>query len=223
MFYNVIEKFISIDGEGPTAGEIAAFIRFVGCNLNCSWCDTAYSIDRDSKGEAMTKDEIYKFIKDAGTTNVTLTGGEPLIQEGIEELIYFLAKDKTLSIHIETNGSIPYYKLKKVWDLENVCFILDYKLPESRMENKMDFKNYEVIQKKDVCKFVIASKEDLTRALEIVKTYNLTEKSTVFFSGVLGKIKYVDIVDFMKENKLNKIKLQLQLHKIIWLPETRGV
>ena len=67
MVYNIIEKFLSIDGEGPTAGEIATFIRFGGCNLSCIWCDTAYSIDMNVKGEALTKEEIYDYIKDNGT------------------------------------------------------------------------------------------------------------------------------------------------------------
>ena len=98
--FNIVEKFLSIDGEGPTAGEIATFIRFGGCNLACDWCDTAYSIPKTIKGEALSKEDIYNFIKENGAKNVTLTGGEPLIQSGIEELIYFLAKDLNLLIHI---------------------------------------------------------------------------------------------------------------------------
>ena len=220
MVYNIIEKFLSIDGEGPTAGELAVFIRFGGCNLACSWCDTAYSIPKSVKGEALTKEDIYKYIKDNGTKNVTLTGGEPLIQEGIEELIYFLSKDKELLIHIETNGSMPIYKYEKI---DNVIFILDYKLPSSNMEQKMDVKNYENLRNIDICKFVIGSMEDLEKAKEIVESYKLTERCLVYFSPITTTIKPVEIVEFMKEHKMNNIRLQIQLHKIIWSPETRGV
>ncbi|MHC1719380.1 MAG: putative 7-carboxy-7-deazaguanine synthase QueE [Clostridiaceae bacterium] len=223
MKYNVIEKFLSIDGEGPTAGELAAFIRFGGCNLSCAWCDTAYSIPMEIKGELLTKEEIYGFIKDTGARNVTITGGEPLIQYGIEELLYFLAQDNDLLIHIETNGSIPVYELERLVPLENISFIVDYKLPGSGMEDRMDLKNYELIGKKDVCKFVISSLEDLERARKVVDTYNLTDKSLVYFSPVSSMIKPVVIVEFMKEHRMNKIRLQIQLHKIVWSPETRGV
>lgn len=223
MEYNVIEKFLSIDGEGPTAGELAAFIRFGGCSLACAWCDTAYSIPMEIKGELLTKEEIYGFIKSTGARNVTITGGEPLIQYGIEELLYFLAQDKGLLIHVETNGSIPVYEFEKLVPLENISFIIDYKLPGSGMEDRMDLKNYELIGKKDVCKFVISSLEDLKRAKEVVEEFNLTEKCLVYFSPVSSMIQPVVIVEFMKEHRMNRIRLQLQLHKIVWAPETRGV
>ena len=100
-----------------------------------------------------------------------LQGENHLIQKDIEELIYFLAKDSELIIHIETNGSVPIYNFKRIDNLDNVSFILDYKLPSSGMENKMDMKNYEVISKKDVCKFVIETMEDLIKAKEIVETF----------------------------------------------------
>jgi len=223
MVYNIIEKFLSIDGEGPTAGEIATFIRFGGCNLSCIWCDTAYSIDRNVKGETLTKEEIYDYIKDNGTKNVTITGGEPLIQEGIEDLLHFLSKDQDLLIHIETNGSVPIYNFKKIEALKNVSFIVDYKLPASNMESKMDLKNYVVIRRNDVCKFVIASLADMVRAKEIVDTYKLDKKCLVYFSPITTSIEPNLIVEFMKEYKMNNIRLQLQLHKIIWPLEARGV
>lgn len=223
MEYNVIEKFLSIDGEGPTAGEIATFIRFGGCNLNCSWCDTAYSIACNVKGEQLTKEQIYEYIKENGADNVTLTGGEPLIQKEIGQLIYFLAQDKSLLVHIETNGTIPIYNYEKIKGLRNVSFIVDYKLPGSKMENKMHLNNYKAVGSGDVCKFVIGTEEDLKRARDIVYKYRLTERCMVYFSPVMAAVEPVKIVNFMKENKLNKVRLQLQLHKIIWPPDTRGV
>lgn len=225
--YNVIEKFFSVDGEGPTAGQIATFIRFGGCNLNCSWCDTSYSTPKDIKGTPMTKEEIHEFIKTNGAQNVTLTGGEPLIQPDIEELIIFLSKDENLSIHIETNGSVDIKpiknKLKQDNYPNNVDFILDYKLPNSKMEKLMYHDNLNNVQSSDVYKFVVASKEDLAIALQIIKEYDLPNKCLVYFSPVLGQIEPVEIVEFMKEHKLNKVRLQLQLHKFIWSPDTREV
>lgn len=223
MRYNIIEKFLSIDGEGPTAGEIAAFIRFGGCNLSCVWCDTAYSISSDVTGEQLTKEEIYSFIKGTGARNVTITGGEPLIQEGVEELIYHLAQDPELFIHIETNGSVPVYEFRRISPLPNVSFIVDYKLPDSGMESRMDLRNFELISSKDVCKFVIASTEDLEKAKAIIERYGLSEKCLVYLSPITSMIEPVEIVEFMKKYRMNRIKLQLQLHKIIWSPDTKGV
>lgn len=223
MEYNVIEKFLSIDGEGPTAGEIATFIRFGGCNLCCSWCDTAYSIPSYVKGEILSKEDIYEYIRENGAKNVTLTGGEPLIQKDIEELIYFLARHLNILIHIETNGSVPIYNYGRLRKLKNVSFIVDYKLPSSKMENNMDMKNYAALREKDVCKFVIGTEEDLIKAKVIVDRYKLSEKCLVYFSPIITTIEPAVIVEFMKRNKMNNIRLQIQLHKIIWSPETRGV
>lgn len=223
MTFNVIEKFISIDGEGPTMGELATFIRFAGCNLNCSWCDTAYSIPMNQKCEMLSAEQICDYIKKSGVNNVTLTGGEPLMQQGIEELIDMLSKYSLLMIHIETNGSVPIYKFKKIRHLDNVRFILDYKLPSSDMEDRMDLLNYEELCSNDACKFVIENEQDLNRAKEIVDKYNLTEKCLVLFSPITSSIEPIKIVEFLKDNKLNKVRLQLQLHKIVWSPETRCV
>lgn len=223
MEYNIIEKFLSIDGEGPTAGELAVFIRFGGCNLSCRWCDTAYSIPGNAKGEMLTKEQIYEFIKSCEVENVTVTGGEPLIHDGIEDLICFLALDNSLRIHIETNGSVPVYSFEKLASFGNVSFIIDYKLPGSGMENKMCLENFELIRSNDVCKFVISSSEDLERAAEIINKFSLTSKCLVYLSPVISETDPKIIVEFMKNHKMNRVRLQLQLHKIIWSPDTRGV
>ena len=104
--YNVVEKFVSINGESKFAGQLAVFIRFRGCNLNCVYCDTKWANTADAPAEQMTKEEIYDYIKSTGVRNVTLTGGEPLLQKGIQELLEYLAKDKNIRIEIETNGSV---------------------------------------------------------------------------------------------------------------------
>lgn len=222
--FNVIEKFISVDGEGPTAGELATFIRFQGCNLRCSYCDTKYSWDEESLRniEVLSAKEIYDYIKSTKVKNVTLTGGEPLIQKNISSLLELLNDDKDLVVHIETNGSVNIREFKEKY--KNIIFILDYKNPSSNMMKQMDIENFNLIDKKDVYKFVIGSKEDINKALEIIKLYDLQNRCLVYFSPVFdSSLTMEEIVDFMKENNLNNVRLQVQLHKIIWDKEVRGV
>ena len=219
--FNIIEKFLSIDGEGPTAGEIATFIRFQGCNLRCSWCDTTYSFDKENITEVLDENEIYSYIKSNKTKNVTLTGGEPLIQNGIEKLLNLLNEDKDLLVHIETNGSVDILPFKQKF--KNISFIVDFKLPKSKMNEKMYLDNLKNVDENDVYKFVIGSREDLLVTYEIIKKYSLDSKCMVYLSPVLGEIEPKDIVEFMKEKSLNNVKLQIQMHKVIWDKDTKGV
>lgn len=219
----VIEQFISLDGEGPTAGELAYFVRFEQCNLRCSWCDTVYSWDGTTPVQHKTPQQIYNDIKASGIRNVTLTGGEPLIQNDIVELVQLLADDDTLLVHIETNGSIDIAPFRSACPAKNILYILDYKLPESGMEQQMCLENLNQVEHDDVYKFVIASEDDLHRAVEIVKAYQLQHRCQVFFSPVRELIDPLVIVEEMKEQCLNKVRLQLQLHKILWPKEMRGV
>ena len=221
--FPIIEKFISIDGEGPMAGALATFIRFEGCNLRCKWCDTTYSWEAGEEKELLSAQEIYKYIKETGIQHVTLTGGEPLMQKEIGTLLSLLAKDEKLLVHIETNGSIPIKPFKKAYGEENIRYIVDYKLSGSGMQEKMVLENLDAVTKKDVYKFVVASKKDLEQAYSIIKSYNLDTRCKVYFSPVTDQIHPQEIVEFMKTKKLGKVKLQLQMHKIIWSKESRGV
>jgi len=221
--FNIVEKFLSIDGEGPSSGELATFIRFQGCNLRCSWCDTTYSWDKESTLEVLTVNEIYNYIKETGVTNVTLTGGEPLIQENIDEFLDILNKDDNLKIHIETNGAVDIQPFKKKHKRNNISYIVDFKLPSSNMTNKMNLNNLNVVDNSDVYKFVVGSNKDLEMAYEIIIKYELTSKCLVYLSPVSGNIDMEEIVEFMKDKKLNKVRLQAQLHKIIWDKNARGV
>ena len=221
--FNIIEKFLSIDGEGPTAGELATFIRFQGCNLRCSWCDTKYSWSKEDITETLNSDEIYSYIKSNKVNNVTLTGGEPLMQDGIEELLQLLSNDKELNIHIETNGAVNIGKFKDAVKAENISYIVDFKLPASNMTEKMDMRNLELVSKNDVYKFVVGSEEDLIKAYEIITQYDLTSKCLVYLSPVFGSIDMERMVEFMKENNMNKVRLQVQLHKVIWDKDKKGV
>ena len=221
MVLQVVEKFISINGEGRRCGQLATFIRFAGCNLNCGYCDTAWANDRKVAFDPMTAEEVYAYIKETQVTNVTLTGGEPLLQQDMGELLELLSQDPELYVEIETNGSVL---LSKFSDLENPpSFTMDYKLPSSGMERMMALENVDFLTEKDTVKFVSGSMADLEKARELINKYKLTEKTSIFISPVFGDIELESIVDFMKDNQMNGVNMQVQLHKIIWDPNERGV
>lgn len=214
----VIEKFVSINGEGLKSGELATFIRFAGCNLRCPYCDTKYSYE-NPKYEDLTIEEIIDFINESKVHNVTLTGGEPLLVNGIDILINKLSS-LGYRIELETNGSVD---ISKYYGIPGVSFTLDYKGPTSLMEGRMNLDNYKYIGKNDVVKFVCGSDMDLIKAKEIILKYNLNEISNSFLSPMFGEINLEDMVNFMKDNNLNGVRLQIQIHKIIWNPNERGV
>ncbi len=219
--YNVIEKFVSINGEGILAGQLAVFIRFKGCNLACSYCDTAWANESQAPCTIMTEHQIYGYIKDTGVKNVTLTGGEPLLQPDILTLLRMLSRDKDLHMEIETNGSID---LSGFMNMENPpSFTMDYKLPGSFMESHMLISNFKLLTKKDTVKFVAGSTEDLDRVKEIITVHGLNSKCHVYISPVFGKINLKEAAEYMKQNTMNDVTLQPQLHKIIWGPAERGV
>lgn len=219
--FQVVEKFVSINGEGKRAGELALFIRFKGCNLACSYCDTSWANEPDCVVEQMTKEEILDEIRKAGVRNITLTGGEPLLQEGIEELISLILKEPFYRIEIETNGSVDISRYVQMERRPSIT--MDYKLAESGMEEKMLLENLTKLSTQDSLKFVVSSRQDMERAYEIIQQYELLEKVTIFFSPVFGKIEPVEMVNFLMEHKLNDVKVQIQLHKVIWDPAQRGV
>lgn len=222
--YSVVEHFASINGEGRRAGQLAYFVRFKGCGLTCAYCDTSWANEKDAPFEEMTAQQIYEDIKLSGITNVTLTGGEPLMQDGIKELIDILLADGRLNVEIETNGSISLDKyIPSDGAARRPVFTMDYKLPSSDMEIMMLKTNFELLSREDTVKFVAGSAGDLERARDVIDIYKLTEKCNVYISPVFGELDPADIVEFMKENRMNGVNLQLQLHKLIWDPEKRGV
>jgi 7-carboxy-7-deazaguanine synthase len=222
MKYKVVEKFISINGEGNLSGQLAVFIRFAGCNLSCSYCDTSWANKEDVKYELMSGNELYDYIKSKRIRNVTLTGGEPLLQDGIYELLALLASDICLRVEIETNGSVDISRFSSI-SPESPVFTMDYKLPSSGMEDKMLLNNFNYLKQKDAVKFVVGSSDDLDKVKYLIEKYNLPGKCNVHLSPVFGRIEMETIVEFMKQNEMNLVRLQPQLHKFIWHPDARGV
>ena len=225
--FRVVEHFISINGEGRRAGQLAYFIRFAGCNLKCEYCDTMWANEPDVKCENYTEELLYEMITGAGIKNITLTGGEPLLQPGMKELLEVLRTTRDLNIEIETNGSVDieqFFSEQEEFIEDNVSFTLDYKTSASGMEDRMCLHNYEVVRSNDTVKFVVGSIDDLDTARQVIERYHLIEKGCrIYISPCFGKIEPSEIVDYMVEHKLNDINVQLQLHKYIWDPNMRGV
>lgn len=222
----VVEIFSSIEGEGIRSGKLVTFIRLGGCNLRCSYCDTTYSYDIQQCSD-MTIPQIIATAREAGNELVTITGGEPLIHDDIQELIDQLI-DEDFKVNIETNGSVsirPFYrsiKNEKYVPPDNLIFTLDWKSPSSNMNNKMLVDNLYALDYEDVLKFVVGSSEDLNEMLRVLQAYEFN-CSNIFISPVFGQIDMKDIVDFMKLHDLQNCRLQVQLHKIIWPVDMRGV
>ena len=215
------EHFVSINGEGQLAGTLALFLRFAGCNLHCDWCDTGWANVKDAPfelaGIPRLTDIARRAIEEHGVRNVTLTGGELLLQDNIGLLIHALTK-LGLRVEIETNGSVPIEPFMRE---HRPVFTVDYKLPSSRMERYMHTENIGLLREWDTLKLVCGSREDLYRAKEVIEKYK--PQCPVYLSPVFGRIDPAGMVEFMKENKLGNVRLQLQLHKFIWDPQERGV
>ena len=200
----VCEVFRSLQGEGKKIGVPTFFIRTVGCNLKCSWCDTQYATSEP--GEDLSVDEIMEFVKDE--KDVCLTGGEPMLQKDTLELLGRLSKAGKIVV-LETNGSIS---VKDVPDSDNIIISMDIKCPCSEMQDRMDFGNIALLKKKDQLKFVISDGADLEYAIGILEKYS--PKCEVIFTPVGG----MDIEPLAEEVVERRIDARVlpQLHKIIW-------
>lgn len=218
--YPVAEKFVSINGEGPLAGMLAAFIRLKGCNLKCNYCDTMWANEADCPVCFLSAGDLIAWLKKEQLSRVTLTGGEPLLAPHVDVLIEELGRAGA-SVEIETNGSVdltPFHKLTF-----RPSFTMDYKCPDSMMESFMLPDNFLLLKRNDTVKFVVSSTRDLFKAKEITSKFQLTKRCHVYLSPVFGRIEPKDIVLFMQEHHWNDVRMQLQMHKFIWPPEQRGV
>ena len=199
----ICEMFRSIQGEGKLIGVPTYFIRSIGCNLDCAWCDTKYSFDG---GTEMSIDEIVDSARDE--MHICLTGGEPMIQREFPELLDRLL-EAGKHVTIETNGSIS---IKDLPDSENILVSMDIKCPSSKMTERMDWNNLALLKPKDQLKFVLANEGDYDFAIDIVRRYK--PDTEVIFSPV-GGMDARPIAERVVESGLN-IRVLLQLHKIIW-------
>ena len=209
----VVEIFKSIDGEGIRVGYPVTFIRLAGCNLRCNYCDTKYSYE-DEKFTEITPQEIYNQVYKLGGKRITLTGGEPLIHKDVKVLVDLLIQ-KGYEVNIETNGSVDITLFLD----KHTIITMDYKCASSDMEDKMLLDNISKLRKQDVLKFVVSDDNDLDTVQRIYQN----TKATVYISPVFGRIEPKQIVEYMLEHNMENCRVQVQLHKIIWNPEERGV
>lgn len=215
---NVIEIFASIDGEGKRQGFLTTFLRLHDCNIRCSYCDTLYSYGDNITFESMNVQAVADTIEQLGNYRITITGGEPLLQEiAVIELIDELtSRNHQYDFNIETNGTIiPSFYRNNVW------FTYDYKTPSSLAEDAMSLDIFKVATQEDIIKFVVGSIQDLDRMDEILKIY--PTKAQIFVSPVWEHIEGATIIDYMKAHNWQNVRFQLQIHKFIWDPNAKGV
>ena len=220
----ISEIFLSIDGEGIRTGYPVIFIRAHGCQLRCSYCDSMYSVE-GSDFVDMTIDEILKKVSSYSCKRITFTGGEPLIQNDALDVIKRLVRSG-YEVNIETNGAIDLSNLRDPsWCYgfmrDNIIITMDWKSISSKMSKHMLQSNLKYLDNKDVLKFVVSSQEDLEQMKELITTNKLN--CNIFVSPIFGKIEPSDIVKYVLDNNLNDIRVQLQIHKIIWDSNMRGV
>jgi len=212
LTYLINEIFSSIEGETSYQGIPMLFIRFTGCNLRCSYCDTKYAYQ---SGERYSLNALLDIIEDSTLDFVHITGGEPLIQDNLIDLLKGI-KGKT--VLIETNGSVDI----KPFQLDNTVLIVDIKTPGSGEVESNYYKNIEFLREKDELKFVIVDENDYNWAKRLIKEKNLEEKSFVInFSPAIPFLKPSFLADWIVRDSL-KVRFNLQIHKFIW-GDKRGV
>lgn len=322
----VVEKFVSVNGEGPRAGRLAAFVRFAGCNLRCSYCDTQWANEPGCPAEWLTVDEIVAWAASTPAACITLTGGEPALQPLLPRLVRALLALPPVedgaggmaprAVEVETNGAVDLSELAAV--REGPCanagcreveddapvvtapramrdprqtalapnalrglqqaptssgvpsvavphamrspqtastapramrstqpssalpsapsgprpasipqntlhFTMDWKLPGSGMGDRMLEGNLALLGPEDTVKFVAGSESDLREMARVVRAHGLCGRCAVYASPVFGRIEPARIAAFLQEERLARVVLQLQMHKIIWPNVERGV
>lgn len=222
----VLEVFTSVDGEGVFQGYPATFVRFVGCNLHCKWCDTEYSWAENVdvyETRLVEPSELAKEVHNLGITHVTLTGGEPTLQPELEVLVRLLVAEGHI-VNVETNGTVgvPDWAVKYQY-VGRCVWTMDWKCSSSGQSHLMAMDRVRTLTHTDVLKFVVADEIDMYEALAVVNELDQRERPMVFLSPVFGSVEPKQIVEFMLANGMDDCRVQLQLHKVIWEPETRGV
>lgn len=222
MGLRVVERFLSLQGEGLTTGLPTYFIRLSGCNLRCSWCDTPYAFEG---GEVVEISTLLKEALSSGAPRVCITGGEPLLQEGVEELIAGLLKEG-VGVDLETNGTLP---LRPILDVveggtgarEGLLISMDVKCPSSGEEGRTRWENLKLLKGSDQVKFVVADERDFGYALEVLRRHP-TEAQVIFtpvWGAPLKELAEIFLRESVKEESIlapGRARFLLQMHKYIW-------
>lgn len=210
----VNEIFLSVQGESTWAGRPCAFVRLTGCNLRCNYCDTEYAFH---EGRKMTVAEIVGQLDGYGCDLVEITGGEPLLQEGVHELIAeLLGRGRT--VMIETSGASDIRGLDP-----RVIRIMDLKCPGSGESERNLWSNLDHLTAHDEVKFVLSDQADYEWARDLIRRYALDRRvNAVLMSCAFGRLEPARLAAWILEDRL-PVRLQLQIHKYIWPPTARGV
>lgn len=207
------EIFHSIQGESSCMGMPCVFVRLTYCNLRCSYCDTAYAFE---EGSPMTIGDILKAVDGYGCKLVEITGGEPLMQEAVHELMTSLA-DHGYEVLLETGGSLDISRVDP-----RVRRIVDFKCPSSGMTKKNMWENVGFLKPTDEVKFVIGDREDFEWSVREIRERAIDQRCPVLMSVVFGAVEPVTLAGWILESRV-QVRFQLQMHKYIWEPATRGV
>lgn len=209
----VSEIFASIQGETSYVGLPFAFVRLTGCNLRCRYCDTTYAYD---DGEEFPLGEVVSRVTFFGIPRVTVTGGEPLLQEEAPALVSALL-DLGHTVLVETNGTVPLSRLDP-----RAVRIMDVKCPGSGESGKTIWENFTLLTPLDEVKFVISSEEDYRFARETIRKYGKAHPFKALLSPAFGLLSPEKLAGWMVGDALDA-RFQLQLHKLVWGPDRRGV
>jgi 7-carboxy-7-deazaguanine synthase len=208
------EIYISIQGESTYAGRPCVFVRLTACDLRCSWCDTPYAFH---EGRKRSLDDILADVERLGCPLVELTGGEPLLQEGVYALMESLLS-RGHRVLLETGGHRSTERVP-----EAVVTILDVKCPGSGESHRNEWSNLERLRPHDEVKFVLKDRADYDFAREVLAKFQLDSRvSAIHFSPVHGVLDPKELSEWVLHDRL-PVRVQLQLHKYIWDPGARGV
>jgi 7-carboxy-7-deazaguanine synthase len=209
----VIEVYTSVQGESTFAGRPCVFIRLAGCDLRCSWCDSEFTF---KGGEHRSVDDVLDEVLAQGVNLVEVTGGEPLVHRQSPLLMQRLL-DSGLTVLLETSGSRDVSVVP-----DGVHIIMDLKAPDSGESGSNRFANLEHLDANDEIKFVLASRRDYEWARDTLRSQDLAGRCTVLMSPVWGRLQPEELVRWMLEDRLDA-RFQLQMHKVIWPENARGV
>lgn len=211
----ITEIFRSIQGESTHAGRPCTFVRLTGCPMRCVWCDSAYTF---TGGERVSLEDVMQSVRALGCKLVEVTGGEPLIQKEAFKLISCLC-DEGYEVLIETGGFVSIAGVDS-----RAAIILDVKCPDSGEAERNHWANLALLKAdKDEVKFVIASERDWLWARDVIREHQLEERTrSVLISPVWTNINLQEMADWISASGMN-VRMQIQMHKIIWGADVHGV
>lgn len=209
----ITELFYSIQGEGRRMGRPSAFVRTTGCHLRCAWCDASYTF---SGGETKSLDEIMAFLDGQPTKEVCITGGEPLLQKDVWDLITRLL-DEGWSVLVETAGNLDFSRADgyPAAERERLCISMDVKCPSSGEHEKNDLTNLDDLRAPDQLKFVVADREDYDFAVGVLREHGFPP-CPVYLNPVGGVEPERITAWVLDEDESLPVHVGVQLHKLVW-------